>query len=371
MPSRLEETDRPLSQLINTATRSVHTQLNKLVVSRLTIALPPHAQDASNYVSGLLHITPIYIVFESLWHNILNPAVPGVDDSNADDTEVVQPDSAGIETLPDLLEFAHTPTIEQRMRSVLSDLHLPGLIRSQELQKDIISLTGWSSLTVVEHLNDSAESPVLGEFLHHIKHAVEERPHVLLAYAWVLYMALFSGGRIIRATLEKVDAGFWIPASEAATAQHHHHLLRQHQLSGSGVGGKSGSSSSDTAARAWGPLHFFSFATVGEEGGNGNNNGGEDLKAVFKQRLAESESRLTAGERDDIVREARSIFAYMVRLVEELDDICDTDPLAGRMLSLRSRDSVVVEKERRAALAVLAKRVAAEEEAEGQGSGSE
>ncbi|KAK7745225.1 hypothetical protein SLS62_009854 [Diatrype stigma] len=369
MPSRIEETDRPLSQLINTATRSVHMQLNQLVVSRLTIALPPHAQDASNYVSGLLHITPIYIVFESLWHNILNPA-PDVDDSNTDDTGVAQPDSTDIEILPDLMHLAHTPTIDQRMRSVLSDLRLPGLIRSQELQKDIISLTGWSSLTVVEHLNDSAELPVLGEFLYHIKHAVEERPHVLLAYAWVLYMALFSGGRIIRATLEKVDSGFWIPASAAAATSHHHLLLRQHRPTSS-MGNNPGSSSTATAATATGPLHFFSFAATEEDkndDGNGKGNGGEDLKTAFKQRLAGSESRLTTKERDEIVREARSIFAYMVRLVEELDDICDTDPLAGRMLSLRSRDSVVVEKERRAALAVLAKRVAAEE---GQESGSD
>lgn len=354
MPSKAEETtDRPLSQLINTATRSIHGKLNKLIMSRLSIALPPHAQDASNYVSGLLHITPIYITFESLWRNILDLEETNSDDAGAD-PEGSQPESTDVENR----NLSDSPTTDDRVNSLLTNLYLPGLVRSQELQKDVISLTGWSSHTVAEHLDDAGESPVLGEFIQHIQHVVGERPHVLLAYAWVLYMALFSGGRIIRAALEKVDANFWIPASA--------HLASPRM--------KPRSATTNTTTKAvGGPLNFFSFTTttlgdddVGAGGGGGGGGAGndEDLKTTFKQRLAGSEGMLTTDERDDIVQEARSIFAYMVRLVSELDDICDTDPQAGRMLSLRSRDSVVVEKERRAALALLAKRIAAEEREE-------
>ncbi|RYP24462.1 hypothetical protein DL765_000482 [Monosporascus sp. GIB2] len=343
MPLKEGEEDRPLSVLINTATRSVHTKLNKLVVSRLSLALPPEAEDASKYVSGLLHITPIYIAFESLWRKILQSDVPveeedGLDDADSCDVcdpETAQSEPTDLQTLRDILRIPHLLTVDSRTRSLLTNLYLPDLTRSQELQKDIVSLTGWSNRTVTEHLDDASESPVLSEFLHHIRHAAETRPHVLAAYAWVLYMALFSGGRIIRATLQSIDPRFWVPASAA----------RHQSASRTGPGVA-------MAAVGGGPLHFFSFASTPDDG--------EELKTTFKQRLVESEGLLTGAEREDVVQEARDIFAFMVRLVTELDDVCGTEESdASHMVSLRSRDSVVVEKERRA-LARLAKKVAEE-----------
>ncbi|RYP01163.1 hypothetical protein DL764_006286 [Monosporascus ibericus] len=343
MPAKTGETDRPLSVLINTATRSVHTKLNKLVVSRLSLALPPKAEDASNYVSGLLHITPIYIAFESIWSKILQSRVTVEeedDPDNADSSDICDPETAqsgpaDLQTLRDILRIPHPITVHPRTRSLLTNLHLPGLARSRELQKDIVSLTGWSNRTVTEHLEDAAESPTLSEFLHHINQATETRPHVLTAYAWVLYMALFSGGRIIRSTLQSVPPDFWVPASAA----HHQSASR----TGPGVA---------AAAAGGGPLHFFSFASTPDDG--------EELKTTFKQRLVESEALLTGAEREDVVQEARNIFGFMVRLVTELDNVCDTEESdASHMVSLRSRDSVVIEKERRA-LARLARKVAEE-----------
>ncbi|RYP48873.1 hypothetical protein DL769_011150 [Monosporascus sp. CRB-8-3] len=341
MPSKTGESDRPLSVLINTATRSVHTKLNKLIISRLSLALPPETEDASNYVSGLLHITPIYIAFESLWRKILQSGVTaeeedGPDDAdscNVCDPETAQSEPTDLQTLRDILRIPHPLTVDPRTRSLLTNLHLPDLTRSRELQKDIVSLTGWSNRTVTEHLDDAAESPVLSEFLHYIRHAAETRPHVLTAYAWVLYMALFSGGRIIRAMLQSIDPDFWVPASAA----HHQSASR----TGPGVA---------TAAVGGGPLHFFSFGSTPDDG--------EELKTTFKQRLVESEALLTGAEREDVVQEARDIFAFMVRLVTELDDVCGMEESdASHMVSLRSRDSVVVEKERRA-LARLVRKVA-------------
>jgi len=335
MPSNTGST-RSLSDSVNATTRSVHTKLNKLVMSRLRLALPPQADDASQYVSGLLHIAPIYLAFESLWVSLLErPTTAESSGSEQSGLACTACDADGASP------FVHTNcdfadiqiNISGRIQALLADLHFEGLQRSGPLRKDLISLTNWSNRTLAEKLNDASEALVLSEFLDHIKSHVEGSPHVLLAYAWVLYMALFSGGRFIRATLENIYTDFWVPASAQSQAPA--------KLMGS----------NGTEAR---PFGFFRFDTPED---------GEDLKLEFKRRLVESESVLTQPEREDIIKEAQSIFEFMIRLVGELDDICGTDKEAAeaRLLSLRSRDSVIVEKERRQHYAGLARKIAEEE----------
>ncbi|KAI1822892.1 heme oxygenase-like protein [Xylaria intraflava] len=287
MSSAVEDTNHSLSDSINIATQSVHANLNKLVLSRLRLAIPPVADDASQYVSGLIHIAPIYITLESLWKAILESPQPSANHG--------------------------------RIRPLLASLHCEGLMRSEALQNDLKCLTGWSDRTLAEQLNDASETPVLSNFLDHIQTTVEESPHVLLAYAWVLYMALFSGGRFVRASLEEICPAFWVPFS----GQH----PRPATLA-------------STSSIVTQPLSFFRFDTPED---------GEDLKQGFKERLVEFEDVLTGAEYDEIIREARCIFDYMIQLVDELDGICGTDMehAEARLLSLRSRDSVVVEKERR------------------------
>ncbi|KAI8951355.1 hypothetical protein F4801DRAFT_589761 [Xylaria longipes] len=327
MPLKSRDTTRSLSNSINAATRPAHTKLNKLVLSRLRLALPPQADDASQYVSGLLQITPIYIGFESLWRAILeSPGVHRSDEGGPANTGV---DPAGLQ--PDDCSDAQ-PAVNARIQSLLANLYLDRLQRSQALLQDLISLTGWSSRTLAEQLDHASESPVLSDFLDHTRNSVEKSPHVLLAYAWVLYMALFSGGRFIRASLENIYPAFWIPASAQKPTP------------------ASFTSATGTGAL---PVNFFRFDTPVD---------GEDLKLEFKQRLLDSDGLVTESEREDIVQEACCIFDYMIRLVGELDDVCGTDKEAAeaRLLSLRSRDSVVVENERRQQYAETRRKVAPE-----------
>ncbi|KAI0514427.1 hypothetical protein F5B22DRAFT_240861 [Xylaria bambusicola] len=319
MSSKIGDPNRTLSDSINVATRSVHTKLNKLVVSRLPLAQPPQADDASQYVSGLLHIAPIYITFESLWRTILKMP-ESLETHNSEQDGPTDTSCGPDEVRPEDRPSAHRQlTIDTRIETLLTNLYFDGLQRSSPLQQDLMSLTCWSDRTLSEQLKNASKSPVLAEFLAHIETSVGKSPHVLLAYAWVLYMALFSGGRFIRASLENIYPAFWIPAS---AQQHTSATLggfpKEHLL----------------------PLSFFRFNTHED---------GEDLKQDFKKRLLESETFLTNPERDEIVEEARRIFEYMIRIIGELDDICGTDKEAAeaRLLSLRSRDSLVVQRERR------------------------
>lgn len=329
MPSKTEDATRSLAESINVATRSVHTKLNKLVISRLRLALPPEADDASQYVSGLLHVAPIYMTFESLWKALLQPSGPQGSRKSSRDSGIVW-DSEGLQS-----DGSPQPTIiSPRIQSLLTGLYFESLQRSRALQDDIISLTLWSKRTLAERLNDASESPVLSDFIVHTRKTVQDSPHTLVAYAWVLYMALFSGGRFIRASLENIYPAFWVPAAATGGRRPTPDTL---------------ASPAEAAAQ---PLSFFRFDTPTD---------GEDIKATFKARLLELEDTLTAGERDDVVREAGYIFEHMIRLVGELDEICGTDRevAEARLLSLRSRDSLVVENERRKNLAERMKKVAA------------
>lgn len=300
-----------LGDAINTATRPVHTKLNKLILLRLPLAIPPRATNSSSYVSGILHVAPLYICFESLWH----AAIHG---------------SPSTSTSPDDLEQCtfllpatkNLPQPSPRIHQILTQLFIPGLVRSTRLRADLRSLTSQSDAEIQSRIEETAASGRLGEMVSHIRRSIERHPHVLLSYAWVLYMALFSGGRFIRATLEnagRANHDFWAHPTEGTTSH--------------------------------GPLQFFHFPTPQD---------GEDLKLEFKARLAEQGRLLTEEERGDIVREAVCIFENLILVIAQLDDVCHTrvddlrspleelaDPFGGRS-GFRIRDSVLVAKERAA-----------------------
>jgi heme oxygenase len=315
----------PLGNSINTGTKPLHTKLNKLIVGRLPLALAPQAEDPSNYVSGLLHITPIYATFETLWRAALDSPLAQENSTKRDEHSC-----EACESSTTIRDTSHAPddlqqsTICPRIHDLLARVHTPELEREGALKSDIGSLTGWDDDLLREQLDSASEHPVLSDFLGHIRWAVESRPHVLLAYAWVLYMALFRGGRIIRATLERVDSDFWAMLNPDVFPEK--------------------------------PLQFLTFDTPRE---------GDEIKSDFKRRLTESsENLLTASERDDIVAEAQKVFGSMLALVGELDDFCreeteDSETMSdkfkgyvGRLVGMRAgmryRDSIAVTNERRA-----------------------
>ena len=98
-----------------------------------------------------------------------------------------------------------------------------------------------------------------------------------------MYMALFNGGRWIRAQLLAARDSAWRNGSDT----------------NSGVGSASG-------------LSFWHFP---------GNEDGEDLKHAFKARLAAIEGLLTLEERRDILDEAQQIFQNLALLVGELDEM--------------------------------------------------
>lgn len=341
-----------MAEAIAVATRSVHAKLNKLIIARLPLALPPQAADSSSYVTGLLHIAPIYIAFESAWRDILvaKPASTPKEESDADghNPELSPP--------TDLEPQNHEPLAEDRIRSLLQQLYLPELARSDRLRADIIALTGWPDHIVQEQLMSVCQMGRFAEFIKHIKRSIEHRPHVLIAYSYILYMALFAGGRFIRASLEAAGEEFWehmpSPVKPNMCVCQQNETLEFDRASGPPDEAVSEDGFESHASRAM-PLRFFHFSTPMD---------GEDLKREFKNRLADSEGLLTDREKQDIVQESVCIFNNMTLLVQQLDTVCEESTeedvesgesqqnpgLPSQSFYSRLRDSVAVTKERSA-----------------------
>lgn len=304
-----------LGDQMNAATRSVHTQLNSQIIRRLPLALPPASSTPSTYVSGLLHVAPVYITFETLWYMILlshkeqtkefrSPSPyqgrpPSPQPPQEKDRLLLDPKTS--HRVPfhdgDDAGLSQRPGTSERIFSILESLRLPGLMRADCLRADIRCLTGWSKEVVDEQIEATAQNGNLKKFVTHIKQSVGESPHVLLAYAWVLYMALFSGGRILRNSLKKAGPEFWktkcdpiMPLNKACAYPDKAHAT------------------APMSER----LRFFHFNT---------NQDGEDLKREFKRRLTEAEDLLTTSERARIVHEAIHVFENMLSLISQLDHV--------------------------------------------------
>lgn len=299
-----DSADKSLAVAIAIATRSSHTRLNKSIIARLPLVV--NAPDPSAYVTGLLHIAPIYLTFETLWQRILDTAhgeepwlMVTSDSGDAQSTTGEAGLSPTTATNPD----TSIPHVPERIRNMLQKLHLPELMRSNRLRADIQAMTGWSGNLIDEQLQTTAQAGALGDFTSHIQRSIEQRPHVLIAYSYILFMALFAGGRYMRATFESAGDEFWQRTPSKIKS----------------AGPKSEIESLDSDAQpAAGyqfPLGFFHFATPAD---------GEDLRRQFKEYLLEAEQDLSHSEKDEIVQEAVCIFDHMELLVAQLDQICGT-----------------------------------------------
>lgn len=147
-------------------------------------------------------------------------------------------------------------------------------------------------------------SRALDRLLERIRRSLRSKPHTLVAYAWVMYMALFSGGRIIRRVLLRADSDFWLDDKEVAWGD---------------------ASASEKGLEFSTACPGFSFLCF-DDGHDGTN-----IKAEFKFRLAKAEGLLSLGERADIIAAANGLFADCVGLVRLLDKDAGAQILRSRL----------------------------------------
>lgn len=238
---------------INTATRKQHTELNRLIIDRIPLALPPTTNSPKVYALGLAAFAQIYLAFEQA----------------LDDLERSQ--DATDQQIP--IQDAH----QRELRTWLATLRPASLKRSSRLKRDLQYLPG---------LDRSNFAQLDEEISADIHARAAAKPHILVAYTWVMYMAIFSGGRWIRSQLASAEPEFWTSHTNAGPA-----LAEKTPL---GMPGFS----------------FLSFD--GDEDG-------EDIKVEYKKRLKEGETLLSLQERDDILQASQELFERCIAIVKKLD----------------------------------------------------
>ena len=244
---------RSLPLEINAATQTQHSALNRLIRSRLPLCLPPHAQTPQLYAIGLSVFGSIYMSFEDEWRRVL----------------------------------ARRRKDNPRMAEILQTIRLPKLLRRHPLERELVDLQCFIGKLPTSKIAFDA----LGAHQTAMRTSIHAKPHILLAYAWVMYMALFNGGHIIRDQLVAAGPKFWHTSNTPADFEEGAYLILAERL------------------------QFWYFDSP---------NDGDDIKEDFKQRFDIAAAQLTASERADVVDEAVRIFAVCHTMVDWLDENANT-----------------------------------------------
>lgn len=240
---------------INLATRKQHLELNRLLINRLPLALPPHQSSPHLLSKGLVPFATIFLLFEVEWELLIRYVQErGFTDVSHDD----------------------------HVKRWVANLQPDDLPRSPRLKRDLdhLRMTGNASMYKTPELGD--------EWVGEMRSYIRTKPHTLVAFAWVFYMATFSGGRWIRQQLANAGGEFW-------TKQDGTPRVAENEKS---------------------PLlEMPGFSFLSFDG----DQDGEDIKALFKARLAEAENLLTWQEKQDIIHVSQKLFQRCILLVHELD----------------------------------------------------
>ncbi|EFY84728.1 hypothetical protein J3459_018214 [Metarhizium acridum] len=248
--------DVNLPSKIKEVIREVHGKVNRLNTARIPLCLPPRAKSPAIYALGLARYAEIFLGLEKVWHAQIGDA------------------SEWMGNISD--EPSSYKSDKERVQAALRMIYLPELLRTRHLQADFAAL----KLLDPEMAGlDSEQGHAGSEIRKHIEECVSGKPHLLVAYVWIMYQALFNGGRFIRAQLLKAGPEFWgLPADEADLT-------------------------------AFPPP--LSFWRVEED---------EFVKARFRDCVVTADRLLTEPERQEIFDEAVGIFRRCELITLQLDD---------------------------------------------------
>ncbi|KAL2395792.1 hypothetical protein ABEF95_011441 [Exophiala dermatitidis] len=230
----------PLPLELRAATRKKHHALNIEITKRLPLCLSPQVESPLVYAKGMAAFGQVYFAFEGV--------------------------------LATSLAGEH---LEPRLREIYEIIHMPQLIRTSRLRNDIDLIKSRLDKAAMDEIQSVEEEAKA--FYMRIHDLLSWKPHVLLGYAWAMYLALFNGGRWIHKQLASQGSGFW----------------RGEPL----------------------PLSFWEF-----EGNGKDDPEGDQLKVLFQERFNFAASLLRDEEKDDVVNETIQLFKLCSEIVHALDD---------------------------------------------------
>lgn len=301
-----------LCHQINASILSSHTTLNRLILDRMPLAVPPHTNNPSAYITGLLHIGAVYIAFESLWQNLIGihseiAPIPYTFPFNSPDEQE---------------QDVETPKITARTRRLLEEAYSTTMLRAPRIKADVQAMTGWPDHVFEQQLKLAGTSGRLGKFTLHIRDTVNAKPHILLAYAHTLYLALLSGGSYIRTELMFIDREFWeatptpiAPGMLECRPERGTQQRRRQKQQGPSEDDKQDDVADATTPL---PLQFLDFDPPLDANPRQQT---KLLKVDLKARLAAADAFLADPERRDIIVEAGLIFHHLEGMVGQLDTL--------------------------------------------------
>lgn len=126
-------------------------------------------------------------------------------------------------------------------------------------------------------------TPALKDFSRRMGEQIYEKPYLLLAHAWVFYLAIFSGGKYMKASLHMSFQNAWLQQLEE---------------------GDKTRPCADTY------LRFWTFGNSVQES--------EEIRSNFKKRFKEVAKTLSIEQREEVVDEARGIMDSLFGIIQEL-----------------------------------------------------
>lgn len=145
-----------LANRINSETRSLHNQIDKMVTLKFALAV----RDPKIYRQGIQMFYHIFSAIEDCLERELNA--------------------------------------NNKYTEMFKSIYKPEMLRREKLYKDLMFFYDGHS--------EKFEKPILTkqiEFSDYIRKSTAEHPYLLLAYMHVLYLALFAGGRIMSSQVAK------------------------------------------------------------------------------------------------------------------------------------------------------------------------
>lgn len=249
MDSSPDNNGRPaLPAQLHAATREQHHALNTSIMAHLPLCLPPNTNTPLLYAKGMTVFGQIYFAFEQFLETSLA-----------------------------------TTNFDPRLQEIYRQIHFPTLTRTSRLRQDIDTVKSTLGNDLARQIDQVAEQSL--SFFSDIMASMSRKPHVLLSYAWAMYLALFNGGRWIHRQLASTGPAFW--GNENF------------------------------------PLSFWDF----EESNDGDRDS-EGLKIQFKNAFLDASTLLTDAEMEDVIDEAKKLFDMCSKMVLHLDNTVPTQPVA-------------------------------------------
>ncbi|KAJ5261416.1 hypothetical protein N7478_012011 [Penicillium angulare] len=169
-----------------------HASIHRLNLSRIALCIPPQVHQPSLYALGISRYAEIFYGMEEVWVAVIGDPADWIDRATDDRIADSSPSPSPSDS-------------DGRLTSLLRLLYVPELLRTRALQADLSFLGAMDPINarLIHSQNPGAE--IRG----YLNLEVRDKPHLLVAWIWILYSAILYGGYEIQAKLLKAGASFW------------------------------------------------------------------------------------------------------------------------------------------------------------------